>query len=74
VVLTRSLLSVFFDLRFAIFSPPAICVPKSDEAVHSILNVMYADAPYTVISRSVPIHPTVSELLPTVFQSLVPLE
>ena len=46
---------------------------NGDEAVHALLAVMYAKAPYTVLSRSVPIHPTVAELLPTVLQSLEPL-
>ena len=41
-----------------------------DEAIHCLLDVMYAKAPYTVVSRAVHIHPTVSELLPTVLQSL----
>jgi pyruvate/2-oxoglutarate dehydrogenase complex dihydrolipoamide dehydrogenase (E3) component len=44
-----------------------------DEAVHCLLDVMYADAPYTTISRAVHIHPTVSELIPTLLQSLQPL-
>ncbi|PLP99823.1 FAD-containing oxidoreductase [Cupriavidus pauculus] len=41
-----------------------------DEVVHALLDVMYARAPYTTISRAVHIHPTVSELLPTLLQSL----
>jgi len=45
-----------------------------DEVVHSLLDVMYAKASYTVISRAVHIHPTVSELIPTTLQNLVPLE
>lgn len=36
-----------------------------DEIIHSILDVMYADAPYTVIQRATHIHPTVTELIPT---------
>ncbi len=44
-----------------------------DEAVHSILDLMYAKAPYTVMQRAVHIHPTVSELLPTILGSLQPL-
>jgi pyruvate/2-oxoglutarate dehydrogenase complex dihydrolipoamide dehydrogenase (E3) component len=43
-----------------------------DEAVHSILDVMYAKAPYTTISRAMHIHPTVSELIPTLLQSMEP--
>jgi pyruvate/2-oxoglutarate dehydrogenase complex dihydrolipoamide dehydrogenase (E3) component len=41
-----------------------------DEVISSILNVMYADRPYTVIRDSVQIHPTVSELVPTMLESL----
>ena len=45
-----------------------------DEVIHSILDIMYAKAPYTVIQRAVHIHPTVSELLPTMLGELSPLE
>jgi pyruvate/2-oxoglutarate dehydrogenase complex dihydrolipoamide dehydrogenase (E3) component len=45
-----------------------------DEAIHCLLDVMYAKAPYITISRAVHIHPTVSELIPTLLQSLKPLE
>lgn len=41
-----------------------------DEAVHALLDVMYAKRPSTVISRAVHIHPTVAELIPTVLQAL----
>ena len=44
-----------------------------DEIIHSILDIMYAKAPYTVISRAMHIHPTVSELIPTMLQNLKPL-
>ena len=44
-----------------------------DEAVHAILDVMYAKAPYTVIQRAVHIHPTVAELVPTMLGDLRPL-
>jgi pyruvate/2-oxoglutarate dehydrogenase complex dihydrolipoamide dehydrogenase (E3) component len=44
-----------------------------DEAIHCLLDIMYARAPYTTISRAVHIHPTVSELIPTLLQSLKPL-
>jgi len=45
-----------------------------DEIVHSLLDVMYADAPYTTIARAVHIHPTISELIPTMLQDLTPLD
>jgi pyruvate/2-oxoglutarate dehydrogenase complex dihydrolipoamide dehydrogenase (E3) component len=44
-----------------------------DEAIHCLLDIMYARSPYTTISRAVHIHPTVSELIPTLLQSLKPL-
>jgi len=44
-----------------------------DEAIHCLLDIMYAGAPYTTIQRAVHIHPTVSELLPTLLGDLKPL-
>ena len=46
----------------------------ADEAVHCILDVMYAKAPYTVLQRAVHIHPTVAELIPTILGELVPMK
>jgi pyruvate/2-oxoglutarate dehydrogenase complex dihydrolipoamide dehydrogenase (E3) component len=46
---------------------------EADEVIHSLINVMSADAPYTVIERAVPVHPTVGELLPTLFSTLQPM-
>ncbi len=43
---------------------------EGDEIIHSILDVMYAKAPYTVIQRAMHIHPTVSELIPTLLGDL----
>jgi pyruvate/2-oxoglutarate dehydrogenase complex dihydrolipoamide dehydrogenase (E3) component len=43
---------------------------ECDEVIHSILDVMYANAPYTVIQRAMHIHPTVSELIPTMLGEL----
>jgi pyruvate/2-oxoglutarate dehydrogenase complex dihydrolipoamide dehydrogenase (E3) component len=51
----------------------AILGTGGDEAVHSILDLMYAKAPYTVMQRAVHIHPTVSELIPTMLGELRPL-
>jgi pyruvate/2-oxoglutarate dehydrogenase complex dihydrolipoamide dehydrogenase (E3) component len=47
---------------------------ECDEVIHSILDVMYAKAPYTVIQRAMHIHPTVTELIPTMLGDLKPLE
>lgn len=43
---------------------------SGDEAVHTIVDVMNADLPYTAISHSVHIHPTVAELIPTLLGDL----
>lgn len=45
-----------------------------DEAVQSILDVMYSGRPYTTITHAVHIHPTISELIPTVFGDMQPAE
>ncbi len=44
-----------------------------DKAIHCLIDAMYAKAPYTVVQRAVHIHPSVSELLPTVLGELKPL-
>jgi pyruvate/2-oxoglutarate dehydrogenase complex dihydrolipoamide dehydrogenase (E3) component len=51
----------------------AILGVGGDEAIHAILDVMSAKAPYTTLSRTMHIHPTVSELIPTVLQEMKPL-
>jgi pyruvate/2-oxoglutarate dehydrogenase complex dihydrolipoamide dehydrogenase (E3) component len=44
-----------------------------DEAIHCVLDMMYARAPYTVLKKAMHIHPTVSELIPTILGELQPL-
>jgi len=46
---------------------------SGDEAIHCILDIMYAKAPYTVLQRAMHIHPTVSEFIPTILGDLRPL-
>jgi len=46
---------------------------SGDEVVHGILDMIYAKAPYTVMQRMMPIHPTVSELLPTIIAEMKPV-
>jgi len=46
---------------------------EADEVIHSLIYVMSAGAPYTAIERVAPVHPTVSELLPTLLGTLAPL-
>jgi pyruvate/2-oxoglutarate dehydrogenase complex dihydrolipoamide dehydrogenase (E3) component len=51
----------------------AILGTGGDEVIHCILDLMYARAPYTVMQRAMHIHPTVSELIPTMLADLQPL-
>jgi pyruvate/2-oxoglutarate dehydrogenase complex dihydrolipoamide dehydrogenase (E3) component len=44
-----------------------------DEVVQSLLPYMYSGEPYTQLQRAVRIHPTVTELLPTLLEDLKPL-
>ncbi len=50
----------------------AILGVNGDEAIHCLLDTMYAQAPYQTVTHAVHIHPTVAELLPTTLQSLKP--
>jgi pyruvate/2-oxoglutarate dehydrogenase complex dihydrolipoamide dehydrogenase (E3) component len=51
----------------------AILGVTGDEVVHTFLDLMYAKAPYDVMQRAMHIHPTVSELLPTMLGELKPI-
>ncbi len=51
----------------------AILGTGGDEVIHCILDLMYAKAPYTVMQRAMHIHPTVSELIPTMLGEMRPL-
>jgi pyruvate/2-oxoglutarate dehydrogenase complex dihydrolipoamide dehydrogenase (E3) component len=46
---------------------------SGDEAIHCVLDTMYAKAPYTVLQRAMHIHPTVAEFIPTMLGDLAPL-
>jgi len=47
---------------------------EADEAIHTFIDIMNADAPYTTLQRAMHIHPTVSELIPTLLGMLEPLK
>ncbi len=70
---TQGFMKILVDARTNQILGAAILGVGGDEVVASILNVMYARAPYTVIQRAVHIHPTVSELIPTMLADLRPL-
>ncbi len=70
---TQGFMKLLVDAETKKILGAAILGTGGDEAIHSILDVMYTGAPYTTIQRSVHIHPTVSELIPTVLGELKPL-
>ncbi len=47
---------------------------EGDEVIHVLILAMNAGLPYTAIQTAMPIHPTVAELLPTLFEGLKPLK
>ena len=71
---TQGFMKVLVDAETERILGAAILGVGGDEVIHSILDVMYADAPYTVIRRAVHIHPTVAELIPTMLADLQPLD
>jgi pyruvate/2-oxoglutarate dehydrogenase complex dihydrolipoamide dehydrogenase (E3) component len=70
---TQGFMKVVVDAETRRILGAAILGLNGDEAVHGLIDLMYAKAPYTVIQRAVHIHPTVSELIPTMLGELKPL-
>jgi pyruvate/2-oxoglutarate dehydrogenase complex dihydrolipoamide dehydrogenase (E3) component len=70
---TQGFMKVVVDADTDEILGAAILGVGGDEAIHAILDVMSAKAPYTTLSRTMHIHPTVSELIPTMLQEMSPL-
>jgi pyruvate/2-oxoglutarate dehydrogenase complex dihydrolipoamide dehydrogenase (E3) component len=70
---TQGFMKILVDADSTEILGAAILGVGGDEAIHSILDIMYAKQPYTVIQRAMHIHPTVSELIPTLLDELKPL-
>jgi pyruvate/2-oxoglutarate dehydrogenase complex dihydrolipoamide dehydrogenase (E3) component len=71
---TQGFMKVLVDAQSErILGASLLCI-EGDEIVHSLLDVMYSGASYKVIQRAVHIHPTVSELIPTLLGNLIPLD
>ena len=71
---TQGFMKVVVDAESKLIVGAAILGLSGDEVIHSILDVMYARQPYTLIQRAMHIHPTVSELVPTMLGNLKGLE
>jgi pyruvate/2-oxoglutarate dehydrogenase complex dihydrolipoamide dehydrogenase (E3) component len=71
---TQGFMKVLVDADSKEFLGAAVLGTGGDEVIHCILDLMYARAPYTVMQWAMHIHPTVSELLPTMLDQLQPLK
>jgi pyruvate/2-oxoglutarate dehydrogenase complex dihydrolipoamide dehydrogenase (E3) component len=71
---TQGFMKVVVDADTDEILGAAIFGVGGDEVIHCILDTMSAKAPYTTLSRTMHIHPTVSELVPTILQELQPLD
>jgi pyruvate/2-oxoglutarate dehydrogenase complex dihydrolipoamide dehydrogenase (E3) component len=71
---TQGFMKVVVDAETEQILGAAIFGVGGDESIHCILDTMSAKAPYTTLSRTMHIHPTVSELIPTMLQEMSPLD
>ncbi|MEI9987849.1 MAG: FAD-containing oxidoreductase [Aliidongia sp.] len=69
---TQGFMKVIVDAKTDAILGAAILGVGGDEAVHSVLDTMAAKAPASALRRTVHIHPTVAELIPTVLGELKP--
>ena len=70
---TQGLMKIVVDRDSHEILGAAVLGTGGDEAIHCVLDTMYAKAPYDVLQRAMHIHPTVSELIPTILGELQPL-
>jgi pyruvate/2-oxoglutarate dehydrogenase complex dihydrolipoamide dehydrogenase (E3) component len=70
---TQGFMKVLVDADSRELLGAALLGLNGDEVVHALLDMMYARRPYTTIQRAMHIHPTVSELIPTLLGDLKPL-
>ena len=67
---TQGFMKVVVDAESQLILGAAILGVGGDEAIHGVLDIMNAKVPYTTLRNAVPIHPTVSELIPTLLGDL----
>jgi pyruvate/2-oxoglutarate dehydrogenase complex dihydrolipoamide dehydrogenase (E3) component len=71
---SKGFMKVLVDAETRTIMGASILGVGADEAIHGMLDIMYAGMPYTAITQAVHIHPTVSELIPTLLEDLKPLQ
>ncbi|WP_017302270.1 FAD-containing oxidoreductase [Nodosilinea nodulosa] len=69
---TQGFMKIVADAETQRILGAAILGTGGDEAIHGLLDMINADQPYTTMQWAVPIHPTVSELIPTVLGGMQP--
>jgi pyruvate/2-oxoglutarate dehydrogenase complex dihydrolipoamide dehydrogenase (E3) component len=67
---TNGVMKIVVDEKSHDILGAAVFGTGGDEVIHSVLDAMYAKAPYSVLQRAMHIHPTVSEFIPTVLGEL----
>jgi pyruvate/2-oxoglutarate dehydrogenase complex dihydrolipoamide dehydrogenase (E3) component len=68
----RGLMKIVVDAETHRILGAAILGTGGDEAIHGVLDIMSAGVAYDVLKNAVPIHPTVSELIPTMLGEMLP--
>ncbi|MBS7233455.1 mercuric reductase [Flavobacterium psychroterrae] len=71
---TLGFMEAVIDAKTNLFLGACIIGVGGDEIINGITNLMYAKKPYTMLRDSVHIHPTVSELIPTMLENLKPID
>jgi pyruvate/2-oxoglutarate dehydrogenase complex dihydrolipoamide dehydrogenase (E3) component len=67
----QGFMKILIDAKTKQILGAAVLGVEGDEIIHSILDVMYARAPYTLLAQAMHIHPTVSELIPYMLETEV---
>ncbi|MBX4927035.1 FAD-containing oxidoreductase [Rhizobium binae] len=70
---TKGFMKVIADAETKEILGAAILGIEGDEVIHGLIDAMNAGTPYPTLKWSVPIHPTVSELIPTLLGDLKPV-
>jgi pyruvate/2-oxoglutarate dehydrogenase complex dihydrolipoamide dehydrogenase (E3) component len=71
---TNGLMKIVVDAQSKQILGAAVFGTGGDEVIHCVLDTMYAKAPYSLLQQAMHIHPTVSELIPTLLEGLAPPE
>ena len=71
---TQGFMKVLVDAQSKQILGAALLGLNADEVIHTLVDTMAAGQPYTTLRRTMHVHPTVSELIPTLLGDLKPLQ